>query len=306
MNSEQTFQRLNVLRCGPIARALLAEDSDIHVAAIFERTIYIASGSGLVCVGPPDLVAGPINVSIDDDLVWSNVQVAIEDEGRVERGTIIVADAFSLDATVGVTWAPPPLPTYDSVTLRSGVAHLRELLAHARFEDGLATLILAPNTTISSLGDARAAAAPIAHLRDALPAVLRKGEWTADCLRAALLLIGLGPGFTPFGDNIIGGLMLALTAANKHRMRDQLWHALHHELDLLTTAPSAMHLSAAADGMAIEPALALIGAVMEHDPQRIKTSIAHCLRLRTSSGRDIVAGILFGFEIVLEADSQAA
>jgi Protein of unknown function (DUF2877) len=79
---------------------------------------------------------------------------------------------------------------------------------------------------------------------------------------AATLLLGLGPGLTPSGDDVLGGVMLALTAIDQTGLRDQLWDALRPELEMLTNEISAMHLAVAADGLGGEVCHAALNALL--------------------------------------------
>jgi hypothetical protein len=90
--------------------------------------------------------------------------------------------------------------------------------------------------------------------------------------------------------------MLALTAARHLRLRDALWDAIEGELGALTTPVSAMHLAAAADGMALEPLHALIEATMAVGQPRITVALEAAIRIGHTSGWDAVAGLVLGFD----------
>ena len=298
------FRRLAVTRSGAIAREVLAEAGEIRVLAVFERTFYLACPHGIVCIGPPDLVAGPINVGAQaiDHNPWSGPAVAIDDEGEIADGLAMIGDTLSIDVAGGATWHPSPFPAFDPNIAQQGISALRRAVGPAAPEEGLASLIFgATGHAPRALSPARAASAPITQLRDTLPEVLRMDRWSAAALRGATLLIGLGPGLTPSGDDIVGGLMLALTAAGRDGLRDDLWHALAPELDALTSPPSAMHLSAAADGMAAAPVHDLLGDILTGGTPDMPARLAAVADLGHTSGWDICAGAVLGLEAVVSA-----
>jgi hypothetical protein len=302
MTTPPPFQRLTIARCGAIAREVLSDDGEVRVLAVFERTFYLACPHGIVCVGPPDLIAGPINVATADERTWTSLALAVDDEGAIAAGMATVGDTLAIDVASGTTWHPPPFPDFVASSASRGVTAIRDAVAAECPSDGLASLVFSPAVRRASSGidAASAAAQPVAQLRDTLPGVLRSGRWNAAALRAATLLIGLGPGFTPSGDDLVGGLMLALTAAGRAPLRNDLWHALRPELDDLTTPPSAMHLSAAADGMAAEPIHHLLDEILSGGTPALGDRLAAVTRLGHTSGWDIAAGTILGLEAVLD------
>lgn len=303
MTTSPPFHRLTIVRCGAIAREVLGDDGEVRVLAVFERTFYLACPHGIVCVGPPDLIAGPINVATADERTWASLALAVDDEGEIAAGTATVGDTLAIDVASGATWHPSPFPAFAPHAASRGVAAIRDAVAAECPSDGLASLVFSPTARRASTGidAASAAAQPVAQLRDTLPSVLRSGRWNAAALRAATLLIGLGPGFTPSGDDLVGGLMLALTASGRAPLRNDLWHALRPELDDLTTPPSAMHLSAAADGMAAEPIHHLLDDILPGGTAALGDRLAAVTRLGHTSGWDIAAGVILGLEAVLDA-----
>jgi hypothetical protein len=286
-----------VIRAGAIAREVLTEEGEVRVVAAFERTVYLACPRGIVCLGMAGLGAGPINaeVALDARQGWIDAGVMLDEEGQSAGSKVGIGDLV-IDVTSGTTWLPPPFPTLDASTVSRGLARLHAVAQDRLPDQGLAGLVLLRDPGASRSAIHRAAAGPIAALRQSLPDAMRKDAWTAPALRAATLLVGLGPGFTPSGDDLLGGLMLALTAAGREGLRDALWHALEHELDHLTTPPSAMHLSAAADGMGSEPVHLLVNDVSSGGTPALGGRLDTVARIGHTSGWDALAGIVLGLE----------
>jgi hypothetical protein len=96
-----------------------------------------------------------------------------------------------------------------------------------------------------------------------------------------LLLVGLGPGLTPSGDDYLGGALIALHCAGRARQADSLWRWLAPQLSGRTSAISAAHLEAAAAGEGHE---ALHAVLNGSAPSMILDGVGHC------SGWDALAG----------------
>lgn len=288
-----------VLRCGAIAREILADAGETRVLAVFERSFYLACPRGIVCIGTADIGAGPINVEValPIGVTWPQLGVMPDAEGETSGSTCRIGDGFALAVDAGATWFPPPLPDFDAARVAGGVARLRACVRPLELPDeGLACLIFEAADHRKSLDrTARAAQVPMATLSRAIPRALAADAWSPDALQAATLLVGLGPGFTPSGDDVLGGLMLALTAAGRTTLRDALWRALRPELDDLTVPASAMHLSAAADGMGSESVHLLLNAILL-DTSDVGPRLGVVARIGHTSGWDCLVGLVLGLE----------
>lgn len=288
-----------VMRCGAIAREVLADVGETRVIAVFDRSFYLACPRGIVCIGTAGIGAGPINVEIalPVGVTWPQLGVIPGAEGDASGSMCRIGDGFALVVDAGTTWLPPPLPDFDAACAARGVARLRTCIRALPLPDeGLARLVFEGAGRGKSLDrTARAAQAPIAALVQALPRCLATGTWSLEALQAATLLVGLGPGYTPSGDDVLGGLMLALTACGRTNLRDGLWQALQPELDDLTVPASAMHLSAAADGMASEPVHLLLNAILL-DSLEVGVRLDAVARIGHTSGWDCLAGLVLGLD----------
>jgi len=291
--------RLRVVRCGPIAHEVLAEDGELYVLAVFERSFYLACPRGLVCVGTDEIGAGPINVEIAEPPGGiAALRLTPDIEGRIEHGVPFITDSLALDLGPAEIWMPAPLPAFEPERVSAGLARLRVLApANTLPRDGLARLVLTDKVS-SSNASAQMAEGSVRDLKAQLPAALASGTFDDALARAATLLVGLGPGLTPSGDDVLGGVMLALTAAGHADLRDVLWDTVAPELDALTVPISAMHLSAAADGLAAAALHEVLAAILADAPDlgdKLSAAAGH----GATSGWDAVAGIVLGLEAVL-------
>jgi hypothetical protein len=164
--------------------------------------------------------------------------------------------------SVAAVWAPPPLG-----------ARLPDL---APFKDqipqeGLGCLILGEYNALAT------------HAQPALEAL---DEWLRHGLgmpEDAAAIIGLGPGLTPSGDDYLGGILIALHGLARDAQAKALWRWLQPRLAAGTSAISAAHLEAAAQG---EGHAALHSILQEASA----ASVAALGRVGHCSGWDALAG----------------
>lgn len=117
--------------------------------------------------------------------------------------------------------------------------------------------------------------------------------------RAAARLVGLGPGLTPGGDDLLVGCEAALRAID-HQMAGALAGPLR-DLEARTTAISAALLAHAARGEFSERLLDLLGALLGADDAAVPGAIRRTCAWGASSGSDAVVGVLLGLDAALLA-----
>jgi Protein of unknown function (DUF2877) len=165
-----------------------------------------------------------------------------------------------LAVSASQVWTPPQLPV-----------RFRSLERMQVPDEGFGCLLL---------GKRNALAAHAASGLEGLDDWLRHG---LEVPREVEGLIGLGPGLTPSGDDYLGGAMVALLASGRPREAQALWRWLQPRLAGRTSAISAAHLAAAAEGEAHE---ALHRALQEPSAAAFAalSAVGHC------SGWDALAG----------------
>ena len=163
-----------------------------------------------------------------------------------------------ISVAVAAVWHPPPLPVSMPLIAKTDVP-----------EEGLGCLLVGEHNALAE---------------HALPAVEALDEWLRHGLEipaAAQSLVGLGPGLTPSGDDYLGGMMVALHAVARDARAAALWRWLQPRLAGRTSAISAAHLAAAAEGEAHE----VLHRVLQNDAApSLLDSVGHC------SGWDALAG----------------
>jgi hypothetical protein len=125
----------------------------------------------------------------------------------------------------------------------------------------------------------------------ALERVLAGSDGDADRNSGIGSLIGLGPGLTPSGDDLIGGALIALAALGRIECRDALWEQCRALLDG-TNDISRMHLRAAALGYGAAALHAAIHATMSGEIAGFRSALTALKAIGHTSGLDAFAGSL--------------
>ncbi|WP_284454613.1 DUF2877 domain-containing protein [Actinomadura madurae] len=134
----------------------------------------------------------------------------------------------------------------------------------------------------------------------------------AGAVEAAERIVGLGPGLTPSGDDILCGLLVALRLvgeAVRHggtavRLADWLGAAVTADAGTRTTALAATLLHCAAGGHAGAEVTAVLRCVAGHEPA--SAAVRRLLAVGHTSGADLAHGVLTGCRAVLALTAPAA
>lgn len=155
---------------------------------------------------------------------------------------------------------------------------------------GLGALLGNDRGSADDLGTVRRARGIVDELRAALLAGERR-----TAVLAARGLIGLGPGLTPSGDDLLSGIEAALCAL-RSATAGFLGDAIH-DLDDRTTAIAATLLRHAADGEFAERIHALMIALLAEDDEAVPAAIDRAVAWGATSGTDCLLGVLLGLDI---------
>lgn len=150
-------------------------------------------------------------------------------------------------------------------------------------------------------GTAWCASAKLQRLSTQLFAALLNGDREAARVHGRALL-GLGPGLTPSGDDFLLGLFAVLHIDGSPCARFRgLCTDIVEDLEHRTNEISAAALTAAAQGRVRETIDTLLSALMTGDEATVRRALDRVLRIGSTSGRDIVSGIVAGFDANLQA-----
>ncbi|WP_240810050.1 DUF2877 domain-containing protein [Actinomadura sp. WMMA1423] len=145
---------------------------------------------------------------------------------------------------------------------------------------------------------------------DALAACCAAGD-LAGAVEAAERIVGLGPGLTPSGDDILCGLLTSLRTVggavrrgeSAVRLADWLGAAVTADAGTRTTALAATLLHCAAAGNAGAEVTAVLRCVAGHEPPQ--AAVRRLLAVGHTSGADLAHGVLAGCRAVLALAASA-
>jgi hypothetical protein len=170
--------------------------------------------------------------------------------------------------------------------------------------EGLARVVLCGEDTAGSLATrllARTARERIAHFECWLTASLGGQPASLSASRDGVRgLIGLGPGLTPSGDDLLVGALAVLDALDERTAQAVLAQAVIDAEPSLTAPLSGCLLRAAAQGHMGERLHRAVSAVMAGEA---RAAVAALRTIGHSSGWDMLAGIAVALKIVTQLRS---
>jgi hypothetical protein len=265
------------------------------VIAVFARSFYLANDMGeIACIGPAGLGGGPLNVlcELPAGLDFQASGPRLGETATCDGVVLRIAGRFALALAGAAPWQPhPPPAAWDGARLAAGLAALSAATRDVSGAGGLAPLVagLAGNDWRAEVSSPQS---PL--LRLAVPAIVALGEFLAGRAAApggaADMLVGLGPGLTPSGDDLIGGAMIALHTLGRGGTARRLAGWALPLAGGRTGAISAAHLACAADGEGSAALHDLLAALLAPDDAGIVAATRTLAAIGHSSGWDMLAG----------------
>ena len=296
---------LTVDRCGCVAWPLFHGPAAGRVAAVFERSFYLEVDGALACVGTRDLDASPLNLttSAPAGTDWRASGVGLGDRVAVGDRTVRVGRRQAFRFAASEPWTPAPLPApWDGDSLREGLAAFRSASRHRLPDQGLGFLVQGDAMPADHNTIAAPACARIAPLRRWLRAWFRgRRPETAPLRQAVGPLLGLGPGLTPSGSDLIGGTLIALHALGRPETCHQLWQPLRPTARAAANPIAAAHLAAAAKGYGNAALHAALAAVIPGRGNAMAAAMDGLDGIGHTSGWDAMAGAVLALDTWLQA-----
>ena len=236
--------------------ALRAKAESWTVSASFPKATYVCTPEWMFVVTSRSMPRGPLYLAVDaaDVFVPPGTSVTISGS-QLHLGTARLEAWESAEVWIGDV--PDPM----------GLRRHREMAIAA----------LAPLAQRSALQ-----AEPFSRVAlRALPA-LKHGHFS----EVSRMLLGLGPGLTPAGDDALAGILIAARFLGE----------LRQDVSALATAGSTSSLSLsfvrwAARGQAIAPIHAVLTAGAAGSERRCRAAVAELARMGATSGADCAFGI---------------
>ena len=302
MNPVTTLEAISI---GPLAARTLEIARQASVYAVFERSFYLKTRSAFIAVGTADLHDGPFNLRLRTDEAMAlthDLGIVAGRSWSIEGTLLRQEDGLTIDLWDTRLWRPIRTQApIERAKLSAGLDALHERLADIPLPaEGLIRLILDPSEPVNAV---EKAAAPLLRQLPADISTMITGSAGAS-FEGVIGLLGLGPGLTPSGDDLLAGALIACRRLRKGG-RDLLPRKLFFKLVAERTTPiSHAHLAAAFDGYGSAPLHDLLDAVIAADRLAIELALDAVAKIGHSSGFDALGGVILALRCYVDQTSD--
>ncbi|MDP7080019.1 MAG: DUF2877 domain-containing protein [Candidatus Undinarchaeales archaeon] len=264
-----------------------------RVVAVFRRAVHLElppAGMAAVCVR--DVAPAPLNLVAELSQTMDLGTLFARDDSVRREGTSLVVGELAFDLVSAPVWHPPPPPVAIDWSGLSDRAHICAATA-AGVREGLGPLAAATldGERPDELGAlARTAHGPVLLLREGV----QIKDITLVC-RGARQLVGLGPGLTPSGDDVLVGMLAVLSLAGETWVGEAVAPAVRDTPDF----SQAVLLEACRGGFAADVD-ALARALLAGNADAVDAASRELLDHGATSGSDICAGVALGASLVTD------
>jgi hypothetical protein len=264
-----------------------------RVHSVFARVVNVIVPDGtLLTLASREVDDAPDTLVVDLG-TFDGRGVAVAEPVAARDGVLAVGRSLAVRFDGARPWVPllPWYPAHDA-PLRRNLDALRTYVAGLeRGPDGEAP---PPSSAVATAATAR-----LAQHATALGHALERADLET-AREQAEALVGLGQGLTPSGDDVLVGLfaVLHLPGGPCEPLRD-LGRQIVARAAHRTHAISLCALRAAAEGRVRARIVALLSTLIAGERDTMLAALRAVLAIGSTSGRDIVAGIVLGFEVQL-------
>lgn len=291
--------RFAVTLVGGAARRALGPGRTGRVLAVFRRSFYFEDqAGGLACLGHRRIGAGPLNglVEMSEPWEWAAAGLRPGDPAEMRGSALCIDGKVSISLRDSLPWRPQPPPAdWTRADLAQGLDLLAAAARRRAPAEGLGRLIpyLADGRGEAPAHDNRLLAAAwraACQLSDWLRQAPPAGKGCVSPAAAVGGLLGLGPGLTPSGDDLIGGVLIALGALGAGAAARELAQCVRQLAPQRTGKISRAHLAAAAEGEAAAALHETLAAVLGGDGAGLGAHLDEVDAIGHCSGWDALAG----------------
>ena len=263
------------------------------VEGVHRTAVNIRWGDQLVTVAHASLGGLPNGILVDPPVALD--QIGLAPGMRVQGdGIALRVPGASMVVFLGgaASWSPVlPVTQVATATRVERAQRALQVAAGQAPRVGLGPLLVGivnQGTSVGALG--RAAARSVAAVLVAL------GDGASDrAVATAIPLIGLGPGATPSGDDLLVGLAAGL-AATDHPLAQAFGAGVARDAPGLTTSLAESYLLHAGRLEFSERVHDAAAAVLTGPEGGLERTISHALAWGASSGADLLVGLLIGIQ----------
>jgi len=299
---------LSALSHGPEASSLVGARG--RVTAVVSKALYLESESGcIVALVDPALPEGPITIRVPGlagalPSLEGSVGTPFHSNGK----HLEIAGRLHFDLTRSRPWIPPAISMEAAPdALSNALDSLSGVIAGQESVAGLGPLAPCAAALLNRDGDS-----PKNTILDSPYPLLRMaglalnelgGAWYREdstaASSAALRLVGLGPGLTPSGDDLLMGLLAVCYWAESYSEQSAplgpaIARSVLKQASTATTRISARLLAHAAGGLLYEPAMSLAACLFSARIEGIDPAASRLFAIGHSSGTDMAVGLLVG------------
>ena len=267
----------------------------LHVQSIYRSVVNIATADGLLTVASPEGGGLPNGILADLGPDWRAIGLHPGMVVNASDASIRVPDAgFEVQLDSARRWSPRfqwPVEAADAAAESWGrrSAATRSIAGARASAGGFGALLREDVPIHDSVGLVDLARPILGGLIDALEA----GDRSL-AAEVAARLIGLGPGLTPSGDDVLVGIEAALHALD--RPSAGFLVLATGDVEGRTTALAATLLCHAAAGEFSERLHSLLAALLGADDEAIPAAIDRAVAWGATSGTDCLLGVLIGLD----------
>jgi hypothetical protein len=297
----QTAARAFPLRRFAATRISQAIESDVRVPGwegtvegVHRSAANVRWRTGLLTVAHESMGGLPNGIGVDPPIALDEVGIVpgmrVESDGAALR---VPGASVAIFLAGAASWSPT-MPVLRGLAARIRIDRGERALGLAADQAprvGLGPLIagLADHgTSVGSLG--RAAARSLAEVLQAL----KQGR-PERAVSAAFPLIGLGPGATPSGDDLLVGLAAGL-AVTDHPLAGAFAAGVAHDAAGLTTAVAESYLLHAGRLEFSERVHRAALAILDGPEAELRGAVSAALAWGATSGVDLLVGLLVGIQ----------
>ncbi len=266
------------------------------IVATFERSLYIDLANRILALAATDLPLGPLTITVAGFEALRALRpatVVTAGDGRLRLGptAVVLESARTWDPSLApdgdATSGPPPATrgaAMDELRTGAPAGSIVDLLSPhhpATVHPTHAALLSALDRGLEGIADVLSGRQPT----DAIARIIESD------------VAGRGPGLTPSGDDLLIGILYALTvwphlaaAANAPAVRTAIVNTARPR----TTRISGAYLDAAGHGWAAEPWHALVCSFRE-PPSSTRAAVRRLLRIGETSGADALTGFCWAW-----------
>ena len=295
---------LKVMEIGPIASRLMLNGAASRVVAVFDSSFYVGVADGLVCVCADGLPIGPLNLITNalSTTSWAASGVQVGARAHVTKRSLLVGERFRFDLAGAPTWTPiASAEAWTTESLEQGLRAFRKACEGHIPDVGLGGFIRGIEMAGDGAGVRARARLPIKALDAWITSSIANPDHAAPPASDILAtLLGLGPGLTPSGDDLIGGVMVAARTLVEVEVCRHLWSTACPVATAADNRIAVAHLMAASQGLASDGIHRALDGIIQ-GRRASRDVLAGIDAIGHTSGWDAMAGVTLLIEAWLRS-----